>query len=113
MGRGWNASDVLLAVLDMYVAGRIFRVGDRLPSEKPGVEIRSSLWIGRAQIGPAKCTGDLSDSDAVALVGLPDAENRAGRILDDRHAARIHDVESRRKDFAVQFLRLGRRSVSA
>src|SRR6202521_5937292 len=107
MGPGRNASDKMLAVLDMQIAGRIFWVRDQLPSEKAGVKVGGTFWVGRAQIGPAERAGDLGDSDSGALVGLPDAENRAGGILDDRHAASVHDVKSWGKNLAAELLRLG------
>src|SRR5260370_30446569 len=100
-GRGGNASDEMLSVLDMQVAGWIFGVGDQLPSEKAGVKIRGALCVRCAQIGPAERAGDVGDSDSVVLVGLPGTDNRAIGILDDRHAPSIHHVESRSKNLGA------------
>src|ERR1022692_3429521 len=83
----------LFAVLDMQVAGFIFWVGKYLPSKKAGVKIGGTFWIGRAQIGPAERAVDLGNSDSGVLVGLPGAENGAGGILNNGHAARVHNVE--------------------
>ena len=105
VGCGGNASDEMLAVLDVQVSGRIFCVGGDLPSKKASIKIGSALCVGRAQIGPAERARDLRDSDSGALVCLPGAKYRAGRILDDRHPPGVHYVESWGQHFTAELLR--------
>src|SRR5260370_33025406 len=71
MGPGWNASDEGLAVLNMQVAGRIFRVRDQLPSEKAGVKIRRSFRVGGTQVGPSERGTGLGGSDARGFFRRP------------------------------------------
>jgi len=112
MGPGWNASDEVFAVLNMQIAGRIFRVRDQLPSEKAGVKIRGSFRVGGTQIGPTERASDVGDSDAAVFLRRPETESRPGGVLHDRHPACVHDVKGWGKNLASQLLRLGDGSVN-
>ena len=105
----------MLSILYVLVAGGIFRaVGTlvlNLPSEHPGVKVRSAFRVGCAEVSPAKRAVDPGNSDSNAFLGLPGAERSARWILDDRHAPRIHNIERWSKNFAAQLLRLGSRRV--
>jgi len=77
---------------------RAYRQGDCCSANNIGTiyrdegdSTRALEWFERAV--------DLGDSGSGVLVGLPDAEIRAGGILEDRHAAKVHDVESWGKNF--------------
>src|SRR3977135_3727958 len=112
--RGWgNASDEVLSILDVKISGFVLLVGHDLPSEKAGIELAGALCIRRAQIGPAKCAGDMCDSNAGILRGLPHAEMRTGRILDHGHASQIHHVEGRRDHGTTELFGLGSGLISA
>src|ERR1039458_2074643 len=56
---------------------------------------------------------DFGNSDSGALLWLPAAENRTGGILNDCHAAGVHDVECRSKNFAAELLRFRSSCIGA
>src|SRR5271157_4828172 len=71
---GRNASDEMLAVLDVQVVVLgIFLFGDYLPAEKITVKLAGALRIRRAQIGPAQGSIHMGDTDTLVLVRLPNA----------------------------------------
>jgi len=55
----------------------------------------------------------IDDFCALGPAGLPDAEHRALRVLEDRHTTSVNDVERRCEHLASCSLHLGDRFVSA
>src|SRR5258708_3659843 len=98
----WNAADVIVAVLNMQIAGRVVLTLLQLPSEEFGVELAGAGHVGSVEIGPAERAVRVLRPDSAVFLGLPDAERRACRILHDGHASNIHYVERRRNDIASQ-----------
>ena len=66
---GRRASNVVIAVLDVQIAGFVVLSGLEFPSQKSGVEFRCRLRIGGAEVGPTQRAVNVGDSNAGVFLG--------------------------------------------
>ena len=81
------------------------------PSEQLAIEGGRGLDVGRDQVVPAQRPGRVDEAGADVGARLPDHEDRALRVLDDRHAPGVEDVEHLAHDRSAELLRACRGAV--
>ena len=74
---------------------------ERPPPEDRAVERLRAFRVARVERVEVERAVLVHDRRALVLLRLPDAEDRALRVAEDRHAPRIHDVERVHDDLAA------------
>src|SRR5256886_1477743 len=102
------AGDALSVELKLCVVAQTFAHRTHLlgPAEHLGVEILGGVEVSRVELGPSVRIRLAHHFGTVHLTGLPGRDEGATRILEDRHAAGLQDVERRRDHLAAGRLHL-------
>ena len=76
----------------------------RLPAEDRAVERLRALGVARVELAEVPGAGLVDELCPLGLLGLPDAEHRAGRVGEHGHAAGLGDVERPHEHAAARVL---------